>query len=35
MKTAMLRRLKRLEEVRAVGGRPPFEWQIGRQEAAA
>jgi hypothetical protein len=29
MKTALLRRLKRLEEVRAVGARPPLEWQIG------
>jgi hypothetical protein len=29
MKTALLRRVKRLEVVRAVGTRPPLEWQIG------
>ena len=29
MKTALLKRVKRLEEVRAVESQPPFEWQIG------
>jgi hypothetical protein len=29
MKTALLKRLKRLEEVRAVGNQPPLEFQIG------
>ena len=29
MKTALLRRLKRLEEVRAVGSQPPLEFQVG------
>ena len=29
MKTALLRRLKRLEVVRAVGSQPPVEFQIG------
>ena len=29
MRTALLKRLKRLEEVRVVGSRPPMELQIG------
>jgi hypothetical protein len=29
MRTALLKRLKRLEEVRAVGSQPPLEFQIG------
>jgi hypothetical protein len=29
MKTALVKRLKRLEEVRAVGSQPPLEFQIG------
>ena len=29
MKTALLKRLNRLEQVRAVGSQPPIEFQIG------